>query len=167
MLQCREPVNDPVRFQPQIIDVLVEEAGMRRIVAMAIMCGGLAGCAVPSPFAVPNLGSPPGDLTADRRACNKQFPERIGNYLPHAECVNAAVERDAIPTSRHPDLVRLQEQLRVKYSGDIDRGVLSAREGQRKMAEADELVTAAMRDRDTGRREVAAHRVTRLQAMLQ
>ena len=140
---------------------------MRHILAMAILCAGLAGCAVPSPFAVPNLGAPPGDLAADRQACNKQFPERIGNYLPHAECVNAAVERDAIPTSRYPDLVRLQERLRVKYSGDIDRGVLSAREGQRRMAEADGLVNAAMRDRDTGRREVADRRVDRLQTMLQ
>ena len=140
---------------------------MRHILAMATLCAGLAGCAVPSPFAVPNLGAPPGDLATDRQACNKQFPERIGNYLPHAECVNAAVERDAIPLSRHPDLVRLQERLRVKYSGDIDRGVLSPREGQRRMAEADELVNAAMRDRDTGRREVADRRVDRLQTMLQ
>ena len=140
---------------------------MRHILAMAILCAGLAGCAVPSPFAVPNLGAPPGDLAADRQACNKQFPERIGNYLPHAECVNAAVERDAIPTARHRDLVRLQEQLRAKYSADIDRGVLSPRAGQRKMAEADDLVTAAMRDRDTGRHEVAERRVDRLQAMLQ
>ncbi|HWB47762.1 MAG TPA: hypothetical protein VG651_01520 [Stellaceae bacterium] len=140
---------------------------MRRILATAILCCGLAGCAIPSPFAVPTLGGPPGDLAADRRACNRQFPERIGNYLPHAECVNAAVERDAIPLAKHPDLVRLQEQLRVKYSGQIDRGVLSPREGQRKMAEADELVNAAMRDRDNGRRTVAEHRVDRLQAMLQ
>jgi hypothetical protein len=140
---------------------------MRHILAMAILCAGLAGCAVPSPFAVPNLGAPPGDLAADRQACNKQFPERIGNYLPHAECVNAAVERDAIPLSRYPDIVRLQERLRVKYSGDIDRGVLSPREGQRRMAEADELVNAATRDRDNGRREVADRRVDRLQTMLQ
>ena len=140
---------------------------MRHILATAILCAGLAGCAVPSPFAVPNLGAPPGDLAADRQACNKQFPERIGNYLPHAECVNAAVERDAIPTSRHPDIVRLQERLRVKYSADIDRGVLSPREGQRRMAEADELVNAATRDRDNGRREVADRRVDRLQTMLQ
>ncbi len=140
---------------------------MRHILAMAILCAGLAGCAVPSPFAVPNLGAPPGDLTADRQACNKQFPERIGNYLAHAECVNAAVERDAIPTSRYPDLVRLQERLRLKYSADIDRGVLSPRAGQRKMAEADELVSATMRDRDTGRRTVADHRVAALQAILQ
>jgi hypothetical protein len=140
---------------------------MRRILTMAMLCAGLAGCAVPSPFPAPTLGEPPGNLAADRQACNRQFPERAGNYLPHAQCVNAAVERDAIPTARHPDLVRLQEQLRVKYSADIDRGVLSPREGQRRMTEADELVSAAMRDRDTGRREVADRRVDRLQALLQ
>ena len=35
------------------------------------------------------------------------------------------------------------------------------------MAEADELVNAAMRDRDNGRREVADRRVDRLQSLLQ
>ena len=144
---------------------------MRRSMAVMLICGALAACQAPSPFQykVPDLAalSPPGNLDADRAACNKQFPPRLGNYLPHAECVNAAVERDAIPLSRHPDLVRLQERLRVKYSGDIDRGVLSPREGQRRMAEADELVNAAMRDRDNGRREVADRRVDRLQSLLQ
>jgi hypothetical protein len=154
-------------FNHKSLTLWSREVEMRHILAMAILCAGLAGCAVPSPFAVPNLGAPPGDLAADRQACNKQFPERIGNYLPHAECVNAAVERDAIPLSRYPDIVRLQERLRVKYSGDIDRGVLSPREGQRRMAEADELVNAATRDRDNGRREVADRRVDRLQTMLQ
>jgi hypothetical protein len=140
---------------------------MRRIVAVGLLCGGLAACSVPSPFAVPNLGTPPGNLAADRKACNKEFPERIGNYLPHAECVNAAIERDAIPFSRYPDLVRLQERLRVKYSAQIDQGALSPKEGQRRMAEVDELVAGAMRDRDTGRKTVAEHRLDRLQAMAQ
>ena len=40
------------------------EVEMRHILAMAILCAGLAGCAVPSPFAVPNLGAPPGDENA-------------------------------------------------------------------------------------------------------
>ena len=71
------------------------------------------------------------------------------------------------PFARYPDLVRLQEQLRVKYSAQIDRGALSPREGERKMTEADELVNAAIHDRDVGRREVADHRVDRLQAMLE
>jgi hypothetical protein len=154
-------------FNHKSLTLWSREVEMRHILAMAILCAGLAGCAVPSPFAVPNLGAPPGDLAADRQACNKQFPERIGNYLPHAECVNAAVERDAIPLSRYPDIVRLQERLRVKYSGDIDRGALSPREGQHRMAEVDELVNAAMRDRDNGRREVADRRVDRLQTLLQ
>ena len=86
---------------------------MRRSVAIGLLCAGLAGCAVPSPFPVPGLGAPPGDLSADRAVCNKQYPPRVGNYLPHAQCVNAAVERDAIPLARHPDLVRLQEQARL------------------------------------------------------
>ena len=140
---------------------------MRRSLAVMLLCVGVAGCAVPSPFPVPNLGAPPGDLTADRQACNKAYPPHIGNYLPHAQCVNEAVERDAIPFARHPDLMRMQEQLRVKYSALIDRGALSPREGEHKMIQADELVNAAMRDRDTGRREVADRRVDRLQTLLQ
>lgn len=140
---------------------------MRRSLTIGVICAALAGCAVPSPFPAPDLGAPPGNLAADRAACNKDYPPRIGNYLPHAQCVNAAVERDAIPLARYPDLVRLQEQLRVKYSAQIDQGVLSAREGERRMVEADNLVNAAIKDRDSGRREVADHRVDRLQAMLQ
>jgi len=113
------------------------------------------------------LPGPPGDLNVDRQVCNHAYPPHAGNYLPHAQCVNEAVERDAIPFARYLDLVRLQEQLRVKYSALIDRGALSPREGERKMTEADEVVNAAIHDRDTGRREAADHRVDRLQAMLQ
>jgi len=140
---------------------------MRRGLAVGLLCSGLAACSVPSPFAVPSLPNPPGDLSADRQACNQQYPPRLGNYLPHAQCVNAAVERDAIPLARYPDIVRLQEQLRLKYSAQIDQQVISPRDGERKMAAADELVNAAIRDRDTGRQGVADHRVARLQAMLQ
>jgi hypothetical protein len=140
---------------------------MRQLVAIGLLCGGLAACAVPPPFGVPGLGTAPGDLTADRRACNENYPPRIGNYLPHAQCVNAAVERDAIPYSRYPDLVRMQEQLRVKYSAQIDRGAISPREGERLMTQADELVNAAIHDRDVGRDEVSDHRVAAIQAMLQ
>lgn len=140
---------------------------MRRLLTIGLMCGALAACEVPSPFAVPTLPTPPGNLVADREACNRQFPPHVGDYLPHAQCVNAAVERDAIPFARYPDLVRLQEQLRIKYSGLIDQRAVSPREGERKMTEADDLVNAAIRDRDRGRREVADHRLMRLQAMLE
>src|SRR5258708_1428134 len=90
------------------------EARVRHLWAVGLLCGGLAACAVPSPFPPPNLGAAPGNLNADRQACNRAYPPKLGNYLPHAQCVNEAVERDAIPFARHPDLVRLQEQLRVK-----------------------------------------------------
>jgi hypothetical protein len=143
------------------------EGRMRRLLTIGLVCSALAACEVPSPFAPPVLPGPPGDLSADRASCTKQYPQHIGNYLAHAQCVNAAVERDAIPFARYPDLVRLQERLRAKYSGLIDQRVLSAREGERKMAEADELVNAAIHDRDVGRRDVAERRLDRLQAMLE
>jgi hypothetical protein len=142
---------------------------MRRLLTLGLVCGGLAACTVPSPFEgkVPAIPAPPGNLAADREACNQQFPPRIGNYLPHAQCVNTAVENDAIPFARYPDLVRLQEQLRIKYSTQIDQHVISPQKGERKMTEADKLVNATIRDRDRGRRVVAEHRVEALKAMLE
>lgn len=140
---------------------------MRQALAIGLLCSGLAACSIPSPFAVPAIPDLPGNLAADRRACDHSYPAHPGGYVAHAQCVNAAVERDAIPYSRYPDLVRLQEQLRLKYSMQIDRGAISPREGGRRMAEADQLVNAATRERDRGRHTVADHRVDRLQAMLQ
>jgi hypothetical protein len=140
---------------------------MRRLLMIGLVCGALAGCAIPSPFGAPGLPSGPGNLAADRAQCNKDFPQRVGNYEAHAQCVNAVVERDAIPFARYPDIVRLQEQLRTKYSALIDQRALSPHEGERKMAEADELVSAAIHDRDVGRHQVADRRVDRLQAMLE
>ena len=134
---------------------------MQRHLAIALLCGSLAACAT---VALPLL--PPGDLQADRRACNAIYPERIGNYLPHAQCVNAAVERDAIPTERYPDLVRLQERLREKYSAEIDAKAISPRTGTRKMREVDNLVAAATRERDVGQAAAAERRLARLHAML-
>ena len=135
---------------------------MRRKLLIGLLCGGLAACGLP-----PMVPLPPGDLQADRRACNAMYPERIGNYLAHADCVNAAVERDAIPTARYPDLVRVQERLRSKYSAQIDSRVISPQTGARKMQEVDELVAAATRERDTGRAAPADRRLDRLQAMLE
>jgi hypothetical protein len=134
-----------------------------------LLAGGLAACSVTSPFQplVPVLPPGPGNLAADREACNRSAPAAHGGYVAHAQCINAAVERDAIPFARYPDLVRMQEQLRIKYSTLIDRGALSPRDGERRMAEADALVVGAMRDRDRGNRKTADHRVDRLQAMLQ
>ncbi|HTZ38434.1 MAG TPA: hypothetical protein VMB84_20585 [Stellaceae bacterium] len=142
---------------------------MRQTWAIGVLCAGLAACSVPSPFdyKVPSIPAGPGNLVADRKACNEMYPPRLGSYAAHAGCVNAAIERDAIPFARYPDLVRLQERLRLKYSADIDRRALSPREGERRMADADALVEAAMRDRDTGRNGVAQHRVDRLEALLE
>jgi hypothetical protein len=143
---------------------------MRRSLAvMLLICLVVAGCELPNPFQgmVPGIPNPPGNLAVDREACNKQFPPHIGNYVPHAQCVNAAIERDSIPFARYPDLVRLQEQLRIKYSTAIDNGTLSPAAAEHKMKVADEIVSAAMHDRDIGRQSVADHRVYGLQAMLQ
>jgi hypothetical protein len=137
-------------------------------VAIGLLGSGLAGCTLPNPFQalVPVPGAPPGDLTADRKKCDQDFPRQVGNYTGHAQCVNEAIEHDVIPLSRHADIIRLQEQLRSKYSMQIDRGAISPQDGERKMRQADELVTAAIRDRDTGRSEVAERRIERLHVLL-
>jgi hypothetical protein len=107
-----------------------------------LLCAGLAACR-PGPALVPwQNPPPPGDLVADRRACNELYPPRIGNYAPHAECVNKAIERDAMPTARDPHLVYLQGQLRLKYSAQIDSGVITPRNGEQKMQQVDALVAA-------------------------
>lgn len=109
---------------------------------------------------------PPGDLQADRLLCNERYPERIGNYAAHADCVNAAVERDAIPGARHPDLVRLQERLRSKYSAQIDDRQVSPRAGAQQMKHVDDLVAVVTRERDAGRTAAADRRLTELRALL-
>ena len=117
----------------------------------------LTGCAF-GPFG--------GDLQSAREACNRAYPPRIGNYLPHADCVNAAVERYALPTARHPDLIRLQEEVRSALSDKVDRRRIGVRDGEHRMAEADRLITAAERDRDAGNEKAASRRIAAIEEML-
>ena len=135
-------------------------AGMRlsaKFTIISVICVLLAGCALP-PLT--------GDLKSAREACNREYPRRIGNYLPHAHCVNAAIEAYALPTARHPDLLRLQEEVRASLSDRIDRRRLSVSAGERRMAEADRLVAAAERERDAGNDAAAARRVAAIEEML-
>ena len=124
---------------------------MARGGALAAMSIALAAC-VGQPW------GPSGDyLSAARQACNLQYPRTIGNYLPHAACVNDAVERLAIPTARYPDLVRVQEDARVSLSDQIDAKEISVRTAERKMKCVDALVVQASRDRDA-RKDASANR---------
>ncbi|TMJ62206.1 MAG: hypothetical protein E6G81_02660 [Alphaproteobacteria bacterium] len=124
---------------------------------ISAICVLLAGCALP-PLT--------GDLKSAREACNREYPRRIGNYLPHAHCVNAAIEAYALPTARHPDLVRLQEEIRASLSDRIDRRRLSVSAGERRMAEADRLVVEAERERDAGNEKAASRRLAAVEEML-
>jgi hypothetical protein len=128
-----------------------------RIATIAALCAAAAGCALP-PLA--------GDLKSAREACHRDYPRRIGNYLPHAHCVNAAIEAYALPTARHADLVRMQEEVRASLSDRIDRRRLSVSAGERRMAEADRLVAAAERERDAGNNAAAAKRVAAIEELL-
>jgi clan AA aspartic protease (TIGR02281 family) len=134
---------------------------MRRIVLCAAICGALAACA-PSPF-----GAPTADLPGARLACNERYPAKIGNYLPHAQCVNAAIENFALPGARHPELLRMQEDIRASLAGRVDRRQISLEAGKHKMNEADALVAEIQRDRDRGNPAAAARRMTTLRSMLQ
>ena len=106
------------------------------------------------------------DLRSARGDCNREYPRRVGNYLPHAQCVNVAVERYALPTANHPDLIRLQEWVRATLSAKVDRGQISVSGAERRMAEADRMVAVAERERAAGNDAAAARQVASIQAML-
>lgn len=119
----------------------------------------LAGCVVAPPPVT-------GDLQTAREACNRQYPMRVGNYLPHAQCVNAAIETYAMPGARYPDLVQLQAQVRASLSEKIDRRRISVQIGERRMAEADRLVAEAERNREAGNERAASRRIAVIEQML-
>jgi hypothetical protein len=153
---------------------------MRRALIIGLVCGGIAGCVGPvppprfapppprlaAPAPQPGAPAPPSDLRSARLACNTTYPAKIGNYLPHAECVNQAIEQYALPSARYADLVQMQEQLRAKFSAQIDNGTITPQAGEQQMIEVDNLVTAAEHDRDSGQTASADQRVGRLQALL-
>jgi hypothetical protein len=116
----------------------------------------------------PESAVPPasGDLKSARVACNEQYPRRVGSYLPHAQCVNGAIERFAIPTAHYPDLVRLQGRIRERLSERIDKKLITAASGERRMREADTLVAQAERDRDAGHEDAASRKTAALEMML-
>ena len=130
-----------------------------KIAIMSILCALVAGCA-PEPAPLP------GDLRSAREACNREYPRRVGNYLPHARCVNAAVERYALPTASHPDLIRLQGGVRAALSDKVDRRQISVSAAERRMRAVDRLVAAAERERDAGSDATAARRVAAIEEML-
>jgi hypothetical protein len=130
--------------------------------AAVAVCALLSAC-VP-PYGIGPFGA--GDLQGARQACNEVYPRRVGNYLPHAHCVNAAVEAHALPAARYPDLVRLQEEVRATLSDKVDRRGISVRDGERRMAEADKLVGEAERERAAGHSAAASRRIATVEAML-
>jgi hypothetical protein len=126
-----------------------------------VICATVAACALPY-----GAGPLSGDLRSAREACNEAYPRRVGNYLQHARCVNAAVEAYALPKARYPDLIRLQEELRAALSEKIDRRRLSTQAGEHQMVEADNLIKEAERERDEGNQAAASRRIARIEAML-
>ena len=134
---------------------------LSRISRSAAICTLLAACA-PQFFG----GPPPGDLRGARQACNDVYPRRVGNYLPHARCVNAAVEAYAVPGSRNADLIRLQAELRETLSERIDRKRISVQIAERRMAEADRLVAQAESERAAGNEKAASRRIAAIEEML-
>src|SRR5947207_15521441 len=121
-----------------------------RITIASLFTGALAGCVV----APPSMG----DLKAAREACNRDYPARLGNYLPHARCVNAAIESYTMPTARHPDLLRLQAEIRASPSEKMAHSRLSVQAGARRMAEAERPVAGAKHGRAAGRDQAPSRR---------
>jgi hypothetical protein len=134
---------------------------LQQLLPTVLIGGALAACA-PQFFG----GPPPGDLRGARQACNDAYPRRVGNYLPHARCVNAAVEAYAVPGSRNADLIRLQAELRETLSERIDRKRISVQIAERRMAEADRLVAQAESERAAGNEKAASRRIAAIEEML-
>ena len=132
-----------------------------RATIVSTVCTLLSACALPY-----GAGPPSGDLRSARQACNEAYPRRIGNYVPHARCVNAAIEAYALPISRNPDLMRLQAEVRATLSEKIDSHRLTVSVGEHRMAEADKLVAEAERERAAGNETAASHNVAAVEAML-
>jgi hypothetical protein len=137
----------------------VNSRQVMNVAAVSMLSALVVGC-VPAPL------PPSGDLRSARELCNREYPRRVGNYLPHAQCVNEAVERYALPAASHPDLIRLQEGVRAALSGKVDRRQISVSAGEHRMAQADRLVAAAERERDAGNDAAASRRVTAIEEML-
>jgi len=133
--------------------------GLTTKMTIAVVATALLGGCVVAPGTM-------GDLKTARASCNDQYPARIGNYLPHAQCVNAAIETYALPSARHADLIRLQAQVRASLSEKVDRRRLTVQAGERRMAEADRLVAAAQREREAGNEKAASKRIAALEQML-
>ena len=111
-------------------------------------------------------GSAGGDLRSARAACNEAYPRRVGNYLPHARCVNGAIEAYAVPGAKNPDLMRLQAQVREALSERIDRHRLAVEVGERRMADADRLIGEAEQERAAGNEAAAARHIGAVERML-
>ena len=133
--------------------------GLTTKMTIAVVATALLGGCVVAPGTM-------GDLKTARASCNDQYPARIGNYLPHAQCLNAAIETYALPSARHADLIRLQAQVRASLSEKVDRRRLTVQAGERRMAEADRLVAAAQREREAGNEKAASKRIAALEQML-
>jgi hypothetical protein len=81
------------------------------------------------------------ELQVARAACDAQYPSRVGVYVAHAKCVNDAIDRFAISRSPYPDLVRLQQAMRLSLSARVDRGEMSPEDAQLAMARSDAEIT--------------------------
>ena len=125
------------------------------------LCGLAAACAAFGP-----APPPAGTLEDARLASNKRYPRQIGSYLPHAECVNAAVEIYAVPSARYPDLVRRQEEARLRLSQAIDQRRLDAKTAARRMTQIDGLVARATLERDAGDTAAAIRRLRQIEKLL-
>jgi hypothetical protein len=144
---------------------------VRRQIAVGLLCGGLAACAVPQvmpPASPPLAVGPVGgyDLPSARGVCDQRYPAQIGNYLAHAQCVNAAIERYALASSPSPDLVGLQEQARVQLSQRIDSRVISADDGAAQITAVDRAVDAAERERAAAHPSEADDQVRRIRTII-
>jgi hypothetical protein len=112
------------------------------------------------------MASARAELKAARQACDAQFPQQIGNYVPHAKCVNTAIERIMLPIVRYPDLPRLQNAIRSVLSVKVDARQISPEDAQLYMAQADTQVAEIEHSRSIADQTVATNRMATLNNIL-
>jgi hypothetical protein len=104
---------------------------MRRVMIMAVLA--LAGCAGQQ-----ETGAQRAEAALDARqsACNVQFPEARGNYLPRAKCVEGA-QRGFLAAQGGPgDLTELAIATRASLAASADRGEITKEEHDLHLARA-------------------------------
>lgn len=96
-----------------------------RIAAIMAILLSLTGCeAIRDVQLFPKVSQANAQMARAKIACDAQFPPQIGNYLPHAKCIDAAQNWVIRPLMPYPDLLARSQTNREALAAQVDRGLL-------------------------------------------